>query len=158
MVPNSSLREAREAVVHAHVEAEERHDIDAIVATFHSARYEVAPFGLSVGSKEVRDLWSKTLIGFPDWHIETGVLRHGDDFVLVEVRMTGTHKGPWAGWEPTGRIINVQAACIFEFDNEHLVCEKVYFDFARVMHQLGKLPDGGYAPQDHNNKKGEKRR
>ncbi len=43
------------------------------------------------------------ITGFPDWNIELGSLRHGDDFVFVEVRMTGTHQRPWAGWEPTGR-------------------------------------------------------
>ena len=53
--------------------------------------------------------------------------------------MTGTHKGPWAGWEPTGRKMDVNVAYAFEFEQDRLVCEKVWFDLATVMRQLGKL-------------------
>ena len=133
------LRRAREAIVRRHADAEGRHDVEGTLATFHSARYEVAPFGVSDGEAAVRDLLNGMIAGFPDWHIETGPFRHGDDFVFVEVRMTGTHDGPWAGWEPTGRRMDVTVACVFEFDQDRLICEKVYFDMATVMRQLGKL-------------------
>jgi len=135
----SNPKQAREATVHRHIEAEGRHDVEATLATFHTPRYEVAPLGVSNGEVEVRNLLNTMLTGFPDWHIEPGPFRHGDDFVFVEVQMTGTHNGPWAGWEPTGRRMDVKVACIFEFEGERLVCEKVYFDLATVMRQLGKL-------------------
>ena len=135
----SDLKQAREAIVRRHVEAEDRHDVEAVVGTFHSPRYEVAPLGVSDGAAEVRALLNTMLTGFPDWHLEPGPLRHGDDFVFVEVRMTGAHNGPWAGWEPTGRKMDVQVACVFEFQADRLVCEKVYFDLATIMRQLGKL-------------------
>jgi len=124
----TSLREAREAIVHRHLAAEEAHDVDAALATFHTPRYEVAPFGISDGAGAVRDLLDMMITGFPDWHIEPGALRHGDDFVFLEVQMTGTHRGPWAGWEPTGRKMDVKVACVFEFEEDRLLCEKVYFD------------------------------
>ena len=135
----TALQNAREAVVQRHIAAEEVHDVEGTVATFYSPRYEVAPLGVSDGADAVRDLLKTMITGFPDWHIEPGKLRHGDDFVLVEVRMTGTHDGPWAGWEPTGRKMDVKVNCIFEFEEDRLVCEKVYFDMATVMRQLGKL-------------------
>ena len=90
------LRQAREAIVQRHIEAEGRHDVEAALATFHTPRYEVAPLGVSNDEAEVRNLLNTMLTGFPDWHIEPGPFRHGDDFVFVEVQMTGTHKGPWA--------------------------------------------------------------
>jgi len=40
---DSSLREAREAVVLEHIESENRHDFDATVRTFSHPRYEVTP-------------------------------------------------------------------------------------------------------------------
>jgi predicted ester cyclase len=135
----TGLRAAREAVVQRHVEAEARHDVEATLATFHAARYEVPALGVSEGADAVRDLLQSMITGFPDWRFEPGPLRHGDDFVLVELRMFGTHLGPWAGWEPTGRKMDVQVACVFEFTGDQLVCERVYFDFATVMRQLGKL-------------------
>jgi len=134
-----NLRAARETIVRQHADAETRHDVEGTLATFHSPRYEVAPFGISDGTAAVRDLLNGMIAGFPDWTIETGPLRHGDDFVFVEVRMTGTHNGTWAGWEPTGRKMDVTVACVFEFEEDRLTCEKVYFDMATVMRQLGKL-------------------
>lgn len=133
------LKQAREAIVRQHADAENRHDVDATLTTFYSARYEVAPLGVSDGESAVRQLLDGMITGFPDWHIETGPLRHGDDFVFVEVRMTGTHNGTWAGWAPTGKKMDVTVACVFEFDEDRLLCEKVYFDMATVMRQLGKL-------------------
>lgn len=135
----TTLQQAREAVVQRHIDAEGVHDIEATVATFYSPRYEVAPLGISEGADAVRSLLNTMVTGFPDWHIKAGPLRHGDDLVFVEVQMTGTHNGPWAGWEPTGRKMDVKVACIFEFEEDRLVCEKVYFDMATVMRQLGKL-------------------
>ena len=35
----------REAIVRAHVDAENRHDIPAVVSTFHQPKYEVMPLG-----------------------------------------------------------------------------------------------------------------
>lgn len=32
--------------------------------------------------------------------------------------------------------MNVPVACIFEFDGDKLLCEKVYFDMATLMNQL----------------------
>lgn len=136
---SSGLKQQREAIVRRHADAETRHDVDATLATFYRARYEVAPLGVSDGADAVRDLLNGMIAGFPDWRIETGLFRHGDDFVFVEVRMTGTHNGPFAGWEPTGRKMDVMVACVFEFEGDRLVCEKVYFDMATVMRQLGKL-------------------
>jgi len=132
-------RKQREAIVRRHADAEIRHDVDATLATFHRPRYEVPALGVSDGADAVRDLLNSMIVGFPDWHIEMGSFRHGDDFVFVEVQMTGTHAGPFAGWEPTGRKMDVTAACVFEFEQDRLVCEKVYFDMATVMRQLGKL-------------------
>jgi hypothetical protein len=45
--------------------------------------------------------------------------------------MKGTHLGDWAGLKATGRPV----ACIFEFDEDRLMCEKVYFDMATLVNQ-----------------------
>jgi len=50
--------------------------------------------------------------------------------------MKGTHLGEWAGLKPTGKKMDVPVACIFEFDKDKLVCEKVYFDMATLVNQL----------------------
>ena len=59
------------------------------------------------------------------------------DAAIVECRFGGTHRGPWAGIAATGNRMEVQAVCIFVFEGERLVCEKVYFDHAPVLRQMG---------------------
>ena len=77
--------------------------------------------------------------GFPDFHAAIDRLHHGDSVVAAEIRMLGTHRGPWAGIPPTGRRIEVPALSLFKFDGDKLECEKVYFDIATLMRQLGVL-------------------
>lgn len=40
------LRQKRNSVVIQHVEAENRHDVDASIATFHTPRYQAFPMGI----------------------------------------------------------------------------------------------------------------
>jgi hypothetical protein len=54
--------------------------------------------------------------------------------------MTGTREADFAGISATGRPIDVRVGCFFEFDVTHLVCERVYFDFATILQQLDVLP------------------
>jgi steroid delta-isomerase-like uncharacterized protein len=131
------LREKREYVVKQHVEAENRHDVVASIATFHTPRYQVFPMGIiHDGAQAVGQLLSGMFKGFPDFTVEIVKTHHSDDAVILEVKMNGTHLGDWAGLKPTGREMNVPVACIFEFDGNRLVCEKVYFDMATLMNQL----------------------
>ncbi len=56
--------------------------------------------------------------------------------MIVECTFGGTHRGPWAGVAGTGKPMEVQSVLIFVFDDDRLVCEKVYFDHATVMGQI----------------------
>lgn len=132
------LRARREALIRAHAEAENRQDVEATLGTFHKPRYEVVPLGEPVdGAGNVRDLLAGLFAGFPDFHAAIERLHHGEHAVAVELRMRGTHRGPWAGLPATGRRIDVPALSLFLFDGDRLTCEKVYFDMATLLRQLG---------------------
>ncbi len=135
----TSLRQRREAIVRQHAEAENRHDVEATIATFHHPRYEFNG-DPSDGEAAVRELLQGLMNGLPDLHAEIGKMRHADDAVIIEGLITGTHDGEWAGIPPTGRRVEVPVAAIFEFDEDRLLCEKVYMDFAAVLTQIGVLP------------------
>jgi hypothetical protein len=47
--------------------------------------------------------------------------------------------GTWAGIDPTGKRMEVQGVLIFVFEGDDLVCEKVYFDHATILRQLGVI-------------------
>jgi steroid delta-isomerase-like uncharacterized protein len=133
------LRERREAIVAEHIAAENRRDVEAAIATFHRPRYEVNGETRD-GEAAVRDLLDELMTGFPDFHATSGKLHHADDAVIGEGRVTGTHKGPFAGIPATGRRVEYPLVAIFEFEGDRLVCEKVYFDVATILGQLGVLP------------------
>jgi steroid delta-isomerase-like uncharacterized protein len=134
------LRERREAIVAEHIAAENRRDIEATVATFHRPRYEVNG-EVTDGEAAVRELLQEFLAGSSDGQGEIQKLHHADDAVICEVRVTGTHDGAWAGIPATGRRIDYPLACIFDFEEDRLLCEKVYFDGATILTQIGVLPD-----------------
>ena len=133
------LRARREAVVNAHVEAESvKHDVAAVLATFHHPRYEVPAMGAPVdGGDAVHGLLTQLLAAFPDFWVRPVTTYHADDAVIVELRFGGTHRGTWAGIAATGKPMEVQAAAIFLFEGDKLMCEKVYFDHATVLRQIG---------------------
>lgn len=135
----TSLRQRREAIVYEHAAAENRHDIEATITTFHQPRYEFNGRP-SDGAQAVRELLGGFMGGFPDFHIEPASLRHLDDGVLVEGIITGTHAGDWAGIPPSGRRVAVPVVGIFEFDDDRLLCEKVHMDMADLLRQIGALP------------------
>jgi steroid delta-isomerase-like uncharacterized protein len=137
----TGLRRRREDIVMRHAEAENRHDVEATIATFHRPRYEVNGQP-SDGESAVRELLRGLMSAFPDMHVEVDRLRHAEDAVLGESLITGTHDGDWAGIPPTGRRIAVPVAGTFEFDGDKLLCEKVYMDFATLLTQIGVLEGG----------------
>jgi len=133
-----NLRTAREAVVEAHIHAEAvTHDIAAALATFHRPRYEVPAVGaIAEGAEAVHGLLGQLLGAFPDFWLEKLALYHADDAVIVECRFGGTHRGAWAGLAASGNRMEVQSVLIFVFEDDRLVCEKVYFDRATILQQL----------------------
>lgn len=134
----TSLQSKREAIVRAHVAAENAHDVSATLLTFTSPRYEVVPFGGATdGAEPVGNLLTALFAAFPDFHADVASLYHADNCVILEVRLTGTQQGPWLGIPPTGKTMDVMTACFFLFEEDRLVCERVYFDNATMMRQLG---------------------
>ena len=134
----TDLRARRDAVVDAHIEAEAvTHDIAAALATFHHPRYEVPAVGaVADGPEAVTGLLGQLLGAFPDFWLKRRATYHADDAVIVECTFGGTHRGPWAGVPGTGKPMEVQSVLIFVFDDDRLMCEKVYLDHATVMGQI----------------------
>jgi predicted ester cyclase len=139
--PTATLRAQREAIVNAHIEAEAvTHSAAATVATFRYPRYEVPALGAVLdGAEAVNGMVTGLLAAFPDFYLHKLALHHADDSVIVEVRFGGTQRGVWAGFQPTERKMEVQAALIFVFEGPDLICEKVYFDHATILRQLGAI-------------------
>jgi steroid delta-isomerase-like uncharacterized protein len=133
------LREQREAIVREHMESENTHDFDVTLKTFaEHPRYEIIPTGeVYDGSAEVDGYYQETRAAFPDQRNELIALHHGDDAVIAEFWLRGTHDGEFRGIPPTGKSFECRMAAFFLFEDDKLVCERVYFDAATILTQLG---------------------
>jgi steroid delta-isomerase-like uncharacterized protein len=139
----SPLRARREAVVREHMESENRQDFEATLRTFAHPRYELVATGqVFDGEEEVRQYYAASRAAFPDQRNQNVTLHHADDAVIVEFDLLGTHQGPFLGAAPTGREFTCRMAAVFQFEGERIVCERVYFDAATILRQLGLTPPG----------------
>ena len=137
-VSGAGLRERREAVVREHMQSENDHDFDATIGTFAHPRYEIIPTGdVFDGEAEVRRYFAETRAAFPDQRNELIALHHLDDGVVVEFDLLGTHLGPLRSLAPTGRAFRCRMSAFFIFEGEGIACERVYFDQATILRQLG---------------------
>jgi len=142
MAVSDELRHEREVLVREHMDSENRHEFDATMATFDHPRYELIATGdVYDGPEEVARYFEETRTAFPDQRNEIIALHHADDAVLVEAWVRGTHLGPYRGLPPTGRSWELRILADFLFDEDRLVCERVYFDSATVLRQLGIAHD-----------------
>ena len=138
MTVAADLRSAREAIVREHMESENRHEFDVTMATFHHPRYEIVPTGdVYDGAEEVAAYFEDSRTAFPDQRNELVALHHADDAVIVEFDLKGTHRGPLRGIPPTGKEFTCRTVAFFLFEEDRLVCERVYFDAATILGQLG---------------------
>jgi steroid delta-isomerase-like uncharacterized protein len=136
------LKARREAIVQAHVDAENRADWQATADTFGRPRYEVVPTGEVLDGRDaVIKLLSEFGAAFPDLRIETTRMHHADDAVICEAVLSGTQLGAWRGLPPTGARIRYPSCNVFDFDGDQLVCERLYFDMMTVLRQVGIARD-----------------
>src|SRR4051794_33154498 len=135
------LRDRREAVVREHMDTENRLDFEATLATFAHPRYELVPTGeVYDGVDAVRAYYAASRAAFPDQRNRVLTIHHGDDAILVEFELMGTHRGPLRGVPPTGGAFTCRMVAVFEFTGDRITCERVYFDAATILRQLGLAP------------------
>lgn len=135
---SSDLRTSREAVVREHMESENRRDFEATLRTFAHPRYELVATGqVFDGADAVREYYAASRGAFPDQRNVVHALHHADDAVIVEFDLLGTHHGEFLGTPPTGRTFTCRMAAVFLFAGDRIVCERVYFDAATILRQLG---------------------
>jgi len=137
-------RSAHIALVEQHVGLENRHDLEGVLQTFGSmAQYDDEAWGEHYkGADGVRQFYEQLMKALPDLEIEV-VRRHVTDYaILLEVIIRGTQLGEWRGLPATGRRVEVPLCGVYTFDSENrLAGERIYYDRATVLQQLGVLHD-----------------
>ncbi|MGH9114013.1 MAG: ester cyclase [Acidimicrobiales bacterium] len=133
----SKLHQRRDEVLRRLLAAQNAGDIDASLACFAQPRYElIGNTRVYDGADEVRHYYEVTRRYFPDLHFDVIDVHHGDDAVMCELWMTGTHLGSGRDFDATGRCFRCRTAIIFSFAGEALTGARVYYDTGTIARQL----------------------
>jgi len=97
---------------------------------------EMFPTGLR-GPEAVRRQLSMLLAAFPDLHVEIEQILASGDHVVSRLRLTGTHKGSFAGIAPTGKTVSWGGCGVSQIRNGKAIRGRVYADNASLFEQLG---------------------
>jgi steroid delta-isomerase-like uncharacterized protein len=131
---------ARAAIVEQHIQLENQHDLDGVLATFgNGAHYDDEAWGEHYeGHDGVRRFYAQLMSALPDLQIQVQHRHVTEGAILVEVLIRGTHRGTWRGLPATGRQVQIPLCGVYTFDtNDRLAGEKIYYDRATVLRQLG---------------------
>jgi steroid delta-isomerase-like uncharacterized protein len=138
------LRQRRLAVIREHMDTEVTKEFDATLATFKTngeghPRYEIMATGqVYDGDDEVMGYYLTTRTAFPDQRHENARFHVCDDAVIVEFDLLGTNLGEFYGMPPTGKSFRVPLCAVFFFEGERIVNERIYFDTASLVTQIGR--------------------
>ena len=144
---NTDRMATRLKLVEEHVRPENDHNLEAIMGTFGAtAHYDDEPWDAHyVGRDAVRAFYEGMLQALPGLRIDVLHTHASDTAVVLEVVIRGQHLGPWRGLPATGAQIELPLCGIFTFDDaERLAGERIYYDRATLLRQLGVFhePDG----------------
>lgn len=142
--PADDLAARRSQTVDEHMRLELANDLEGVLATFATPRYEVnGPGTIYDGRDEVLRYFSDWRRSYPNQGGELISMRQAQDAIICEFWITGDNTGPvqrnGATLPPTGKSFKIRAVAIFEFapGDDKLSCERVYFDNNAIWTQLG---------------------
>jgi len=139
------------ALFDGHVEREfAEQDVDATMETMVPEPYVhcVPVMTGGVGGQKVRRFYSDHFIKqIPKDANVTRISRTiGKDQVVVELVLSFTHDTQWdyllPGIPPTGKRVELPHVVVMKFENGKVACERLYWDQASLLVQVGLLDPG----------------
>jgi len=119
-----------------HSIAEERRDIDGLIATLApDCVYDLVGTGLRWdGHDGARAFYTELFAAFPDNTFALTDIVIGPQGVFEAVMLEATHAGPFAGLAPTGRHVRLELAILFAWDPEsrQFTGEQIFIDRAAL--------------------------
>jgi predicted ester cyclase len=120
----------------SHSKAEDNRDLQGLIDTLsEDCVYEIVPTGQRwEGHAGARQFYTTLLGAFPDAKFNLSDIVIGPQGVFEVTELTGTHLGPWAGLEPTGRPVRLQIMIHFPWNpaTERFDGERVYYDSGSI--------------------------
>ena len=137
---SDDLRQCRLAVIKEHFDSEVSQDFEITLATFNChPHYEIMATGeIYDGDAEVMGYYKTTRTAFPDQRHENVRIHVADETVITEFDLLGTNLGEFFGMPPTGKAFSVPVIAVFFFEGDRIVNERIYFDAASLVMQIGR--------------------
>jgi carboxymethylenebutenolidase len=122
-----------------HVLAENRRSIDGLLATLNAEPvYVIMATGQEHrGPAAVAAFYSGLFESMPDVVFELQDVFIGENGVVEESVLAGTHTGHLFGLQPTGRPIRLPLTIVFPMQAGAILGERMYFDMDSLQRQLG---------------------
>jgi predicted ester cyclase len=141
--PEQLARRAQTLAAHLH--AENAHDVDGIVDTFAPGGKLILNGESYAGHGLIRRVHENFGFAaggaFSDLRVDVKHRHEAGAAIILEQVLSGRHTGVWNGIPPTGKTVDVTVCTVYAFDAEgRLAEERIHFDGARLLAQLGSLP------------------
>ena len=113
------------------------YDVADEVFAPHYVRHDLRAGDPVPGAEGQKQIARDFRTAFPDLTFDVELVFGEGDLVVGRWTASGTHTGPWAGVEPTGRMMRFSAANIFRFVDGKVVEIWNHRDDLGLMQQLG---------------------
>ena len=122
-----------------HVLAENRRSVEGLLETLSDEPlYQVMATGtVHRGREGVAAFYTGLFESMPDVTFELVDVFIGENGVVEESVLIGTHTGDLFGLAPTGRPVRLPLTIVFPMRQGRILGERLYFDFASLQRQLG---------------------
>ncbi|HUA18498.1 MAG TPA: ester cyclase [Bryobacteraceae bacterium] len=131
---NIQLAEQAIAAVNAH-------DLDGYVNLIdysYIGESETAP-GPILGPEGARQNMNLMLTAFPDVRLDIEQILASGDHVMVRARVSGTHRGTFAGVAPTNKSVSWGVCTVVEVRNGKVIRGRTYGENLNLLRRLGVL-------------------
>lgn len=127
----------------SYIDAWNRHDVGAILdCVTDDFIYDERPATMDrplQGRAAFRAYLERTFTAVPDLRIDVTSCDAGSGLAVSESIMRGTHVGRLGGLTATRRRFTTRVACVFEVRGGKLAHERLYWDRANTLRQLGRF-------------------
>lgn len=94
------------------------------------------------GREEVRELHTMLRTAYPDLQMKPEQMVREGDLVAARCTLSGTHRGEFRGFPPTGKRMKVAELGIWRFENGRVKEIWIAPDVSGQLRQLGLIPSG----------------
>jgi steroid delta-isomerase-like uncharacterized protein len=125
-----------------HVLAENRRSVEGLLATLCAdPLYVIMATGQEHrGPEAVAGFYTGLFESMPDVNFDLRDVFIGENGVVEESVLVGTHTGNLFGLPPTGRPVHLPLTIVFPMKDGEILGERMYFDMDALQRQLGLRP------------------